>query len=73
MTDDNPTMRPDDIVLSRKNVGMTQKDFADAIGIPVRTLQGWEQGRRNPSRTAQVLLNIISKHPAKVIDILKNV
>jgi len=32
----------------RQSTGMTQQQFADYFGIPVRTLQDWEQGRRTP-------------------------
>lgn len=32
----------------RKNMKATQKDFADYFEIPLKTVQGWEQGRRNP-------------------------
>ena len=33
----------------RHEAGMTQQQLADAAGVPVRTLQGWEQDRREPA------------------------
>lgn len=32
----------------RKNIGMTRKEFSEHTGIPVRTLEDWEVGRRTP-------------------------
>lgn len=31
---------------ARKKAGLTQKAINDLIGIPIRTLQDWESGRR---------------------------
>lgn len=61
---------PETIIQARKNMGMTQLGFATAIGISPRTLQEWEQGRRTPTRTAQVLLSLMIAHPDKVISVL---
>lgn len=32
----------------RESIGLTRKDFSEHIGIPVRTLEDWEAGRRTP-------------------------
>lgn len=32
----------------REETGMTRKEFSDHTGIPVRTLEDWEAGRRTP-------------------------
>lgn len=32
----------------RESIGLTRKEFSEHIGIPVRTLEDWEAGRRNP-------------------------
>ena len=32
----------------RAQTGMSQSQFAELLGIPVRSLQGWETGRRTP-------------------------
>ena len=56
----------------RARVGMTQREFANRIGISVDTLRNWEQGRRFPTGTARALLRIIDKAPeAAVAALLK--
>ncbi len=52
-----------DIADLRAFVGLTQVDFAKALGISVRTLQGWEQGRRRPDGPSIALLRIAARHP----------
>ncbi len=52
-----------DIVAVRNFVGMTQADFARALGISVHTLRNWEQGRRMPEGPAVALLRIAARHP----------
>ncbi|MBF0202479.1 MAG: helix-turn-helix domain-containing protein [Desulfamplus sp.] len=54
----------------RKNLAMSQRDFANTFGINVKTLQDWEQGRRNPVGPAAVLLRVIAKNPASVLDVV---
>ncbi len=53
----------DDISALRKFVGLTQEQFARAIGISVHTLRNWEQGRRRPEGAAIALLRIAARHP----------
>lgn len=48
---------------TRINAGFSQDSFAKLLGVSVRTLQEWEQGRRNPSGAAQTLLKIAGRHP----------
>lgn len=50
------------------NIGSTQQTFADAIGVPVKTLRNWEQGRRKPTGPALVLLQMIARDPWIVFD-----
>ena len=52
-----------DIADLRAFVGFTQREFASALGISVRTLQGWEQGRRRPEGPSLALLRIAARHP----------
>lgn len=47
----------------RKASGLSQVEFAKVLGVSVRTLQDWEQGRRKPSGAAATLLRIAEKHP----------
>ena len=53
----------DDIAALRRFVGLTQKQFAQAMGISVHTLRNWEQGRRHPEGPAIGLLRIAARHP----------
>jgi DNA-binding transcriptional regulator YiaG len=52
-----------DIVALRRFIGLTQLDFARALGISVHTLRNWEQGRRAPEGPALALLRIAARHP----------
>jgi putative transcriptional regulator len=47
----------------RARLGMTQEEFAEALGISVKTLRNWEQGRRDPSGPAMRLLRIAETNP----------
>jgi putative transcriptional regulator len=53
----------EDIVVLRRFAGLTQQQFADALGISVHTLRNWEQGRRSPEGPALALLRIAARHP----------
>lgn len=47
----------------RESTGLSQSRFAQLLGVSVRTLQEWEQGRRSPSGAARTLLMIAAKSP----------
>ncbi len=51
------------VAKARQLTRMSQSEFASALSISKRTLQEWEQGRRNPSGAAQALIRIAQKHP----------
>src|SRR5258708_8687407 len=51
------------IRLASHGVGATQRTFAGAIGVPVKTVRNWEQGRRKPTEPALVLLTLIHRDP----------
>ena len=53
----------------RKRVGLSQSRFAALLGVSVRTLQDWEQGRRAPSGAARTLLLIAHKNPSVLLDV----
>ena len=53
----------------REKTGLSQSDFARLLGVSVRTLQEWEQGRRAPSGAARTLLMIAAKNPRALIDV----
>jgi len=52
---------------ARRKTGLSQAQFAALIGVSVRTLQGWEQGRKQPSGAARTLLAIASTNPKAVL------
>jgi len=47
----------------RERTGLSQSRFAELLGVSVRTLQEWEQGRRAPSGAARTLLLIAANNP----------
>jgi DNA-binding XRE family transcriptional regulator len=47
----------------REKLGLSQQEFAAMLGISRRTLENWEQGHREPTGPALVLLKIAAKHP----------
>jgi len=53
----------------REGTGLSQRRFAELLGVSVRTLQEWEQGRRAPSGAARTLLMIAAKNPRMLIDV----
>ena len=48
---------------ARAQVGLSQLDFAKLLGVSARTLQDWEQGRREPTGAAKTLLRVATAHP----------
>ena len=54
---------------ARMKVGLSQAAFAKLLGVSVRTLQEWEQGRREPSGAARTLLRIALRTPEAIVDV----
>ncbi len=63
-------IKPPEIKMVRENLNVSQSEFALMIGVSVRTLQNWEQGRRQPEGPAKALLRIASKNPSAVLEAL---
>ena len=59
-----------DVVATRVRTGLSQSQFAAALRISSRTLQHWEQGRRQPSGAAATLLKIVSRHPEVLREVM---
>jgi len=57
------------VVRVRSKLGLSQSKFATLLGISQDTLQNWEQGRREPTGPAKVLLKIASKHPRVLLEV----
>lgn len=53
----------------RERTRLSQARFAELLGVSVRTLQEWEQGRRAPSGAARTLLLIAHKNPKALVDV----
>ncbi|MBV1914403.1 MAG: helix-turn-helix domain-containing protein [Pseudomonadales bacterium] len=51
------------VIEARQKTGLSQSRFAELLGVSVRTLQDWEQGRRKPSRAAMSLIQIARQRP----------
>ena len=57
------TARSYPIVRAREKSGLSQAKFAALLGVSVRTLQDWEQGRREPNAAAKTLIKVAELHP----------
>lgn len=55
-----------DVSALRRNMGMTQEQFAARFGFSVATLRHWERGDRSPQGASLVLLNVIKRAPEAV-------
>ena len=51
------------VARARLKSGLTQEQFAGLLGVSKRTLEQWEQGRREPSGAARTLLRVAEQHP----------
>jgi putative transcriptional regulator len=56
------------VAATRSKLRLTQNKFAELLGISVKTLHNWEQGRRKPTGAARVLLRVASRHPQIVLE-----
>ncbi|WP_250464050.1 MULTISPECIES: helix-turn-helix domain-containing protein [unclassified Caballeronia] len=60
---------PSTASIARDKSGLSQSEFAKLIGVSLRTLQAWEQGRRKPTGAAQTLLRVAALHPEALRDL----
>jgi putative transcriptional regulator len=56
-------VEPNEVAKARIKTGLSQSQFASALQISARTLQEWEQGRRQPCGAAKALISIAIRHP----------
>lgn len=64
--DPDEEVRDEDIIspaVIRRRLGMSQRRFAEAIHVPVATLQNWEQGRTSMDPSARALMTIMAREP----------
>lgn len=54
---------------ARQRMALSQTEFAALLGVSRRTLQEWEQGRREPTGAALTLLKIAARHPEALRDL----
>jgi putative transcriptional regulator len=54
---------------ARSRVGLSQQEFAQLLGVSARTLQDWEQGRREPTGAARTLLRVAVSHPEVLLEL----
>lgn len=65
------TIEVPDVKAIRAELGLSQQAFASAYRIPLATLKGWEQGRRQPDATASAYLSVIARLPDQARDVLQ--
>jgi putative transcriptional regulator len=59
----NVNVKPADIKIARRKIGLSRDAFARVFGLSTATLRKWENGERKPTGAARVLLTIISREP----------
>jgi len=62
---------PQSVAAIRAKLRLSQEEFSAAFGISLATLRNWEQGRRQPTGAARVLLHVAAKHPKAVLDAVR--
>ena len=56
----------------RSELGVNQEAFATLLGISIRTLQNWEQGRHSPQGPALKLLQIAQNRPDVLLELAEH-
>lgn len=60
-----------DVVSIRERLGLSRVAFAALLGVPARTLEGWEQGRRAPRGAERALLRVAERQPDALVAALR--
>ena len=63
-------VRPTSVRQVRRKLKLSQREFAQVIGVSVATLRNWEQGRRKPDGPARALLRVAARNPRAVAEAL---
>jgi len=63
------TVEVSDAATARQKIGLSQAEFATLLGVSKRTLQDWEQGRREPSGAAKSLIELAMKRPDVLVEV----
>ena len=58
------------VIAARQKSKLSQTQFALLMGVSVRTLQGWEQGRKQPSGAARTLITLAQRNPKALRDLV---
>jgi len=66
-------IRASGVRIIRERTSLSQSEFAQLIGVSVKTLQNWEQDRRRPTGPAAALLSIIEHDPALAVKAIHRV
>jgi putative transcriptional regulator len=56
---------------AREKLGLSQDRFARAFGVSVASVRNWEQGHRQPTGAARVLVRVIERRPKAVLEALQ--
>lgn len=59
---------PSGVAAIRARLKLSQPQFARLLGVGIGTLRHWEQGDRQPTGAARVLLRVAAKHPKAVLE-----
>jgi putative transcriptional regulator len=66
-------LKPGDVAALRRFICLTQREFAEALGISIHTLRNWEQDRVTPDGPGLALLRIAARHPRIIRKNLRSV
>lgn len=73
LTHDYNSVKNIDVKEVRKNLHLTQEEFANFIGASVHAVRHWENGRRTPDGTAKTLLCVLKANPHAVMEALNQI